>query len=85
VLFRSRITGCGETYVLIASNCFVDITRGKLVQLFVVPEDDNRYIDRTEDGKLMRLLEEAAFAFEECSDTITYQYIGRGFGVVVWV
>jgi len=37
-------------------------------------EDDNRYIDRTQDRKLVRLLEETAFALEEGSDTITYQY-----------
>lgn len=73
-----------KAYVLIAPDCFVDVTRRKLIQLFVVPEDDNRDIDRTEDGKLMRLLEQTAFALEKGSDIITYQYIVEG-GVVVCV
>ena len=64
-----------------ASDGFVDIARRKLIQLFVVPENDNRDIDRTEDGKLIRLLEETAFAFEEGSDTIKNQYM---IGSVVW-
>lgn len=38
-------------------------------------EDDHRYVDRTQDRKLMSLLEETAFALEEGSDTITYQYV----------
>lgn len=43
----------------------VDVRRGVLVELLVVSEDDDGDIDRAEDGKLMRLLEQAAFAFEE--------------------
>lgn len=67
---------------MITTNCFVDITRGKLVQLFVVPENDNCYIDRTEDGKLMSLLEKTAFALEKGSGAITYQYVVEGRGLV---
>lgn len=74
---------CAKTYVLIALDCFVDIARGELIQLLVVPEDDDRDVDRTENGKLMRLLEETAFALEKGSDAITYQYMVEN-GVVVW-
>jgi hypothetical protein len=35
------------------------------VQLLIVPEYNNRDIDGTEDGELMRLLEETSFALEE--------------------
>lgn len=52
-------------HVLKPSNCFIDIPRGKLVQLFVMPKDNHCDINRAQNGKLMSLLEKPAFAFEK--------------------
>jgi len=43
----------------------VDISRRVFVQLFVVAENDDSDVDGTQHGKLVRLLEQTAFALEE--------------------
>jgi hypothetical protein len=58
VLVRSAI-------ILIATDGLVDVARGELVQLLVVAEDDDGNIDRAENGELVGLLEEAAFALQK--------------------
>ena len=57
--------GRSDTYILIPIQCFLDVPRGKLVQLLVVPEDDNGNVDGTKYRQLMRFLEQAAFSFEK--------------------
>ena len=44
-----------------------NITTRVFVQLLVIAKDYDRDIDGTENGKLMRLLEQATFALEERS------------------
>lgn len=51
--------------VLEAADDLVDVGRRVLVQLLVVPEDDDGDIHGAEDGELVRLLEQAALALEE--------------------
>ena len=51
--------------VLKAPDDLIDVRRRVLIQLLVMTEDDDRDVDRAEDGELMRLLEQAAFALEE--------------------
>lgn len=53
------------TDILEASYCFVDVTRGELVQLLVVTKDYDSDVDLAEDGQFMRLLEETALALEK--------------------
>jgi hypothetical protein len=43
----------------------VDVSRGELVELLVVAEDDDGNIDGAQDGQLMRFLEQTTFAFEK--------------------
>ena len=50
---------------MIAANRLVDVARGELVQLLVVAKDDDGDVDGAEHRKLMRLLEQAAFALEK--------------------
>ena len=50
---------------MITPNRLVDVAGGKLVQLFVVPKNDNCDVHRTQDRKLVCLLEETAFSLEE--------------------
>jgi hypothetical protein len=58
---------------LVSCEDLSDITTGVLVQLLIVAEYYNCDIDGTEDGKLMRLLEETSFALEKCSVENNYQ------------
>ena len=58
VLMRAAI-------ILKAPDYLIDVGRGVLVELLIVPEDDNGDVDGTQDGQLMRLLEQAAFPLEE--------------------
>jgi hypothetical protein len=51
--------------ILVAANCLIDVAGRKLVQLLVVAKDDDSDVDGAEDGELMRLLEQAAFALQE--------------------
>ena len=51
-----------DTYVLIAADGFVDVARGELVQFLVVAKYDDSDVDGAEDGELVGLLEQAAFA-----------------------
>ena len=57
----------GLTYILETPNCIIDVSRRELVQLLVVPKYDDSHIDRTKDTQLVRFLEQAAFAFQECA------------------
>jgi hypothetical protein len=52
---------------LISSQDLSNITTRVFVQLLVISKDYDRDIDRAENGELMRLLEQAAFALEEGS------------------
>ena len=61
---------------MVATNGLVDVARRELVQLLVVAEDDDSHVDRTENGELVGLFEQAALALEEgavggqlCSDS----------------
>ncbi len=55
------------TYILVSGQDLANITTRVFVQLLIIPKDDDGDIDRTQDGKLMRLLEQTAFALEERS------------------
>lgn len=50
---------------MVAADGLVDVAGRELVQLLVVAEDDDCDVDGAEDGKLMSLLEEAAFALQK--------------------
>jgi hypothetical protein len=52
---------------LISSQDLSNITTRVFVQLLIISKDYDRDIDRAENGELMRLLEQAAFALEEGS------------------
>ena len=54
-------------YILISSQDLPNITTRVFVQLLIISKDYDRDIDRAENGELMRLLEQAAFALEEGS------------------
>lgn len=56
-----------DTYELVPGQNLSNITTRVLVQLFVVAKDDNRDVDGAQNGELMCLLEQAAFALEERS------------------
>jgi hypothetical protein len=53
---------------LVSSQDLSNITTRVFVQFLVIAEDDDRDIDGTEDGELMRLLEQATFALKEGSE-----------------
>lgn len=53
------------TYVLIPGESLIDVAGREFVQLLVLSEDNDGDVDGAEDGKLMRLLEQAAFALQE--------------------
>lgn len=57
------------TYILIATESIVHVTRGVLIEFLVVAENDNGDIDGTKNGQLMSLLEQSTFALEECPMT----------------
>ena len=50
---------------MVAANGFVDVARGKLVQLLVVAKDDDGDVDGAQDGQLVGLFEQAAFALQK--------------------
>jgi hypothetical protein len=52
---------------LISSQDLSNITTRVFVQLLIISKDYDGDIDRAENGELMRLLEQAAFALEEGS------------------
>jgi hypothetical protein len=52
---------------LVSRQDLSNVTTRIFVQLLIIPKDYDRDIDRAEDGKLMRLLEQATFALEERS------------------
>jgi len=54
-----------QAYVLKPPDNLIDIRGRVLVQLLVMTENDDGDIDGAEDGELVRLLEQAAFALEE--------------------
>lgn len=57
---------CGpRTYKFESRDGVIDIARGELIQLLVVPKNNDGDVDRTEHGKLMRLFEQTAFALEK--------------------
>lgn len=51
--------------VLEAAHDLVDVGGRVFVQLLIMAKDHNRDVDGAEDGELVRLLEQAAFALEE--------------------
>lgn len=53
------------TYVLKPPDDLVDVRGRILVELLIVAKDNNSDVDGTQDGQLVRLLEQAAFALEE--------------------
>lgn len=54
------------TYILIATESLVHVTRGVLVEFLVMTKDDNGDIDGTKNGQLMGLLKQSTFSLEEC-------------------
>jgi hypothetical protein len=54
-----------------AADDLLNVRRRVLVQFLIVSKDDHGDIDGTEHGKLMRLLEQAAFALEEGHAAVT--------------
>jgi hypothetical protein len=58
---RSRAT----THILESRDGLVDVARRVLVQFLVMSEDDDGDVDGAQHGKLMRLLKQPTFAFEE--------------------
>jgi hypothetical protein len=54
-------------HILVSADGFVDVSRGELVQLLIVTEDDDGDIDGAEDRQLMCLLEQTTFTFEKSS------------------
>jgi hypothetical protein len=59
------LCSCATTHILKSRDGLVDVSRRVLVQLLVVAEDDDSDVDGAEHGKLVRLLEQPTFAFEE--------------------
>lgn len=53
------------SYILVAANGLVNITRGELIKFLVVAEDDDGNIDGTKDGEFVRLLEQTALALQK--------------------
>ena len=53
------------TYILISTDGLIDISGRKLVQFFVVAKDNDSYVDRAENRKLMRFLEQSTFSLEK--------------------
>jgi hypothetical protein len=58
---------CRGAHILISSQDLSNITTRVFVQLLIISKDYDGDIDRAENGELMRLLEQAAFALEEGS------------------
>lgn len=56
-----------DTHILKSTNGLVDIARREIIQLFIMAKNDDGNIDGTEDGKLMRFLEQASFALQKGS------------------
>ena len=56
-----------RAYVLISGQDLSNITTRVFVQLLIITKDYDGDIDGAENGELMRLLEQAAFALEEGS------------------
>jgi hypothetical protein len=52
---------------LISGEDLSNIAARVFVQLFVIAKYNDRNVNRAENGKLMRLLEQAAFALQESS------------------
>lgn len=55
----------GRTIVLISSQRLVNVSRGELVELLVVPKYYHRHIDRTQHRQFVSFLEQAALALEK--------------------
>jgi hypothetical protein len=62
---RGALVFVGSSIVLISSQDLPNITTRVFIQLLIISKDYDRDIDRAENGELMRLLEQAAFALEE--------------------
>jgi hypothetical protein len=75
------VPGGPETYEVISLQDLSNISRRILVELLVVSEDYDCDIHRAEDGKLMRLLEQSTFAFQESAVEVHVSVI-RTFGDV---
>lgn len=62
---RGTLVFIGSSIILISSQDLSNITTRVFVQLLIITKDYDSDIDRAENGELMRLLEQAAFALEE--------------------
>ena len=62
-----KVARGGKAHVLEAADGLVDVAGGELVQLLVVAEDDDGYIDLAQHGQFVRLLEQTTLAFEKGS------------------
>lgn len=53
------------THILIFGDQVAHVTGGVLVKLLIITKDEDCDVNRAEDGELVRLLKQAAFALEE--------------------
>lgn len=56
-----------NTHILKSANGLVDIARREIIELFIMAENDDGNIHGTEDGELMRFLEQTSFALQKGS------------------
>jgi len=53
------------TYILISTDGLIDISGRKFIQFLIMAEDNDSHVDRAENGKLMRFLEQSTFSLEK--------------------
>lgn len=60
----------GGTHVLMPPNRLIDVSGRILIQLFIMPKDNDSHFHAAQHAQLVRLLEEPAFALEESPNKI---------------
>lgn len=76
----SRVCGSGlGTYICVACDEVPHVAGRVLVQFLVLAKDEDGDVNRAEDRELVCLLEQAAFALEECA-VVWRQLVSRCFG-----
>lgn len=58
-----------HTHILKSANRLVNIARREIIELLVMAKNDDGNINGTEDGKLVRFLEQAPFALQKGSNS----------------
>jgi putative Ca2+/H+ antiporter (TMEM165/GDT1 family) len=54
-----------STMICVTRDQFAHVARGVFIELLVAAEYEDSHVDRAEDGKLMRLLEQTTFALQK--------------------